>query len=80
MSIHKIFLEIETSESIIPIIKLPSRIVKDENSIIVYENIPQSFSYNTFIDPKFAVNNLPYKDSINYSVGRNLITKPYWVL
>jgi hypothetical protein len=37
-------------------------------------------SYNKFIDPKFSINNLFYKDSINYSVGQNLITKPYWTL
>jgi len=62
-------------------IKLSSKITKGKNSYITYQNPRNTtVSYNKFVDPKFLVNALFYKDSINYSVGQNLITKPYWIL
>lgn len=59
-------------------IKDPNGVVKTTNcKISLFNNQNTHKPYNKYLPPNYIFNPQSFIESINYSIGQNLITKPY---
>jgi hypothetical protein len=59
-------------------IKNQNRIIKNKKCSLDLINSKNTYlSYNKYLDPQFVVGSPTFIETINFSIGKNVYTKPY---